>query len=160
MAYFAKLTDDNVVMAVEAVADEDCLENGVESEAKGIEFMTNTTGWPHWKKTSYNTKQGKYWDENNEIHSDQTKAFRKNFAAVGYKYDASRDAFIPPKDYPSWILNETTCIWESPIPFPTEQSNEYYFINWDEDNQRWVSKNEEGNNQYYWDSTNLIWIQI
>jgi hypothetical protein len=86
-------------------------------------------------RTSYNTRGGVYYDPETGLPAaDQSKAFRKNFAGVGYKYDKEKDAFIPPKPYSSWILNETSCTWEPPIPYPTD-GNSYY---WDEHDLSWA----------------------
>ena len=100
--------------------------NGVEQENIGIDFLnnlyqTNDT----WIQTSYNTRGGQ--------HTLGGTPFRKNFAGVGYTYDEDRDAFIPPKPYPSWILNEDTCQWESPTPYP----NDGLIYNWNEETCLW-----------------------
>jgi hypothetical protein len=117
MAHFAKLDSNNIVTQVLVVANEVLLEaDGTESELKGKQFLNSLLGTSTWKQTSYNG------------------TIRKNYAGIGYKYDSSRDAFIPPKPYESWILNETNCIWESPIEHPTDGN----LYNWDEANQEWV----------------------
>jgi len=86
------------------------------------------------KRTSYNTKGGVYYDpQTGEPAEDQSKAFRKNYAGIGYTYDESRDAFIPPKLFDSWELNENSCLWEAPIPYP-EDGNKYI---WNEETQNW-----------------------
>jgi hypothetical protein len=87
------------------------------------------------KRTSYNTRSGIYYDaETNQPAADQSKAFRKNYAGIGYTYDQQKDAFIPPKPYDSWVLNEDSCIWQSPISYPDDgQSYE-----WDESSTSWV----------------------
>ena len=101
MANFAKIGLNNKVITVNSVHNNELLDsNGVEQEVNGINFLTNLTGWAIWKQTSYNGN------------------IRKNFAGIGYTYDEDRDAFIPPKPYNSWVLNETTCLWESPIVRP------------------------------------------
>ena len=99
MAHFAKLSNNNIVEQVIVVNNSELLENGIESEQKGIDFCNSLFGGT-WIQTSYNA------------------TFRKNYAGIGYTYDASRDAFIPPKPFNSWILDEDTCLWESPIPYP------------------------------------------
>jgi hypothetical protein len=78
------------------------------------------------KRTSYNTQGG--------VHTTGGIPFRKNYAGIGYSYDSNRDAFIPPKPYASWQLNESTCLWESPVPMPTD-TNQYY---WDENTVNWI----------------------
>ena len=119
MAHFAKLDDNNVVLAVHVVNNDVITVDGAESEQAGIDFLTNLHGHLNWKQTSYNG------------------SFRKNYAGVGYTYDANRDAFIPPRNFPSWVLNESTCLWESPIPYPTD--NQLY--GWSESTQSWVQIN-------------------
>jgi len=145
MASFAQLDENNVVINTIAVADSDTTnEQGVEDEATGIQFCKNLLGQDTiWKKSSRNTFKGVYYtpnvyDEKGPIADpDQSKAFRKNGAGKGHTYDSVRDAFIPPKPYPSWILNETTCWWDSPIPYPADTPVP---LVWDEANQQWIEK--------------------
>ena len=86
------------------------------------------------KRTSYNTRGGIYYNPiTNLPDADQTKSFRKNYAGVGYKFDINRNAFIPPKPYPSWILNEETCVWDAPVPYP-QDGNLY---EWNEQTLSW-----------------------
>jgi hypothetical protein len=126
MASFAKIGLNNKVIEVQSLVNEVLHDaNGVEQEAIGVDFLTKLTGWAIWKQTSYNTHGG--------VHSFGGTPFRKNHAGIGYTYDEDRDAFIPPKPFKSWILNETTCQWESPIPYP--QDNNHYI--WNEQNQSW-----------------------
>jgi len=126
MASFAKIGLNNKVIEVQSVVNEVLHDsNGVEQEAIGIDFLTKLTGYPVWKQTSYNTHGG--------VHSSGGTPLRKNHAGIGMTYDETRDAFIPAKTFNSWILNEDTCLWESPIPYP--QDNNRY--NWNEQNQSW-----------------------
>ena len=114
MAHFAQL-ENNIVTNVIVVANETIIdENGNESEQKGIDFCSNLLGG-NWKQTSYNSN------------------FRKNFAGIGCIYDESRDAFISPKPYNSWILDETTCQWKAPVDMLTD--GKMYV--WDEDTLSW-----------------------
>ena len=116
MATFAKIGLNNKVIEVLSVHNNELLDsNGVEQENIGIDFLTKLTGWAIWKQTSYNGN------------------FRKNHAGIGYTYDEDRDAFIQPKPFNSWILNETTCQWEAPVALP-DTENRY---NWNEINQNW-----------------------
>lgn len=118
MAHFAKLNENNMVLEVHVV-DNDCLldANGVEQESIGIEFLVNWSGgYTNWKQTSYNGN------------------FRKNYAGIGYAYDAGRDAFIAPQPFASWVLDENTCRWDAPIARP-DDGKEYF---WDEDTMSWV----------------------
>ncbi len=166
MAHFAKLGINSKVIGVEVVADDDCKNaDGVEDESVGIQFLENIHGWPLWKKTSYNTRGGKHYKEDNTESDDQSKALRKNFAGVGYIYDEDRDAFYTPKPFASWILNETTCLWAAPVDYPTVQ--EYgdpakrYMISWDEANTRWIATDQEtptGN--FRWDASAKAWVAL
>lgn len=116
MAHFAKLDENNVVLEVHSVHNDELLMDGVEVEAKGIEFLTTWSGgYTNWKQTSYNGN------------------FRKNYAGIGYNYDVQRDAFIPPQPYPSWTLNEDTCLWQAPVAVP-----EAGMWTWDENTLSWI----------------------
>jgi hypothetical protein len=126
MASFAKLGLNGKVIEVQSVNNEVLHDaNGVEQENIGIDFLTQLTGWAIWKQTSYNTRSG--------THKNGGTPFRKNFAGVGYTYDEDRDAFIPPRPYPSWTLNETTCLWDPPVVKPDDGQN----YEWNEQNQTW-----------------------
>ena len=102
MAHFAELDENNIVSRVIVVSNADTSDvNGVEREEIGVAFCRSLFGASTiWKQTSYNGN------------------FRKNYAGIGYSYDASRDAFIPPKPFPSWVLNEQTCLWDAPVARP------------------------------------------
>jgi hypothetical protein len=111
MSHFAKLDENNIVIFVTVGRQED---DGKEAE------LCERTG-DTYRQTSYNTRGGVYYDSaTGEPAADQTKAFRKNYAGLGYTYDAQRDAFIPPKPFDSWVLDEETCQWEAPVPYPTD----------------------------------------
>ena len=127
MAHFAQL-DNNIVQQVIVVANEDC-GGGVfpESEAVGQAFIASLGLAGVWKQTSYNTRGGIYYDpETGEPSEDQSKALRKNYAGIGFTYDAERDAFIPPKPFESWVLNEETCLWDAPLPYPEDGASYYW----------------------------------
>jgi hypothetical protein len=116
MASFAKIGLNNKVMQVVCVNDQVLLDaNNLSDENLGIEFLEQLTGWSIWKQS----------------FPDKTK--RKNHAGIGYTYDEDRDAFIPKKPFASWILNETTCLWESPVAYPNDGQS----YNWNEQNQTW-----------------------
>jgi hypothetical protein len=119
MAHFAEIDENGTVLQVITVADEDCLSNGTESEQVGASFCSSLLGGT-WVQTSYNAN------------------IRKNYAGVGFAYDFERDAFIPPQDFPSWTLNESTCKWEPPQPRPTEG---IWF--WNEQTQQWETPEEQ-----------------
>tara|TARA_R100000781_G_scaffold52098_1_gene34234 strand:- start:182 stop:574 length:393 start_codon:yes stop_codon:yes gene_type:complete len=126
MASFAKIGLNNKVIEVLSVHNNEILDaNGVEQENIGIDFLTKLTGWAIWKQTSYNTSGG--------VHKLGGTPLRKNHAGIGYTYDEDRNAFIEPKPFNSWILNETTCQWEAPIALP-DIENTYY---WNEETQQW-----------------------
>jgi len=113
MASFAKLDINNIVTTVVSVVNEVLKDsNGVEQESIGIQFLRTLYNEPNaiWKQTSYNTVGG--------VHRLGGTPFRKNFAGVGYTYDEDRNAFISPKLYNSWVLNEDTCLWNPPIVKP------------------------------------------
>jgi hypothetical protein len=126
MAHFAKIGLNGKVIEVQSVVNEVLYDsNKIEQESIGIDFLTKLTGWAIWKQTSYNTQGG--------VHRLNGTPLRKNFAGIGYTYDEDRNAFIAPKPFKSWVLNEDTCNWESPIPYP--QDNNIY--KWNEQNQSW-----------------------
>jgi hypothetical protein len=130
MASFAKIGLNNKVIEVLSVVNEVLHDsNGIEQESIGIDFLTKLTGYPVWKQTSYNTHGG--------VHSSGGITLRKNFAGIGYTYDEDRDAFIPKKPFNSWILNENTCYWESPVAKPTEQLEENQYYSWNESTLTW-----------------------
>jgi hypothetical protein len=138
MASFAKLDNNNVVLRVESVVNEVLKDlNGIEQEQLGIDFLKTLYNEPNaiWKQTSYNT--------HGNIHSLGGTPFRKNHAGIGYTYDEIRDAFIPPKPFNSWILNESTCLWEPPISKPTEQLEENQYYSWNEDIINWEVKTRQ-----------------
>ena len=111
MASFAKIGLNGKVIVVQHLNDDVMQDaNGNSTEALGVDFLTNLTGWAVWKQTSYNTFANE--------HKLGGTPFRKNYATVGGTYDEDRAAFIGPKPYASAVLNETTCQWEAPIPHP------------------------------------------
>tara|TARA_R110000868_G_scaffold411293_1_gene702881 strand:- start:585 stop:974 length:390 start_codon:yes stop_codon:yes gene_type:complete len=126
MASFAKIGLNNKVIEVLSVHN-DVLKDadGIEQENIGIDFLTKLTGYPLWVQTSYNTYGG--------VHNNNETPLRKNHAGVGMTYDETRDAFIPKKHFNSWILNETTCLWEAPVAMPADD-NKY---TWNESTLTW-----------------------
>ena len=126
MAHFAKLNSDNIVTEVNSVADAVLKDaDGVEQEALGITFLTNFSGHNLWKQTSYNTLGG--------VHTLGGTPFRKNYAAIGYTYDETKDAFYLPQPYASWVLDDDTCLWEAPVAFPNDGKQ----YTWNEDTTSW-----------------------
>ena len=133
MASFAKIGLNNKVIEVLSVVNEVLKDsNGVEQESIGIDFLTKLTGWAIWKQTSYNTNGG--------VHSLGGTPFRKNHAGIGYIYDEDRDAFIPKKPYTSWVLNESTCLWQAPVAMPATELEENQYYSWNESIINWEIK--------------------
>jgi hypothetical protein len=120
MAHFAKLDENNIVLEVHVIHNNELLdESGVESESKGIEFLTAwSNGHSNWKQTSYNGNM------------------RKNYAGIGYTYRQDIDAFVPPKPFASWLLN-ANAQWEAPVAMPTDGK----MYSWDEEAVNWVEVN-------------------
>lgn len=111
MAHFAKVEDGIVTQVI--VAEQDVIDSGLFGDG--------------WVQTSYNTRGGEH---------PEGMPLRKNFAGIGFTYDAERDAFIPPKPYESWLLNDDTCLWEPPVAYPSEGGTYY----WDEETLAWVER--------------------
>ena len=113
MAHFAKLGINGKVLSVEVVADADCQgADGTELESIGVDFLNRTHGWPLWAKTSYNTRGGKYYDADGSEASDQSKAFRGNYAGIGYTWSEDENIFWPAQPHTSWTKNTTTASWD------------------------------------------------
>jgi hypothetical protein len=131
MASFAKIGLNNKVIAVHSVVNEVLHDsNGIEREDIGIDFLTKLHGWAIWVQTSYNTHGG--------VHNNNGTPLRKNYAGIGMTYDEDRDAFIAPRPFNSWILNEQTCQWNAPVAYPTDGKK----YNWNETNLTWDLINE------------------
>lgn len=127
MAYYAFLDENNIVTEVIAGKDE------TDTSEDWEQFYGNIRQQV-CKRTSYNTRGGVYYIPNTDTPApDQSKAFRKNYAGIGFTYNAALDAFIPLQTFPSWHLNTNTCLWEAPIPMPSD-GKMYY---WDEATQTW-----------------------
>jgi hypothetical protein len=112
MAHYAKVEDGIVTQVI--VAEAEFFDT----------FVDSSPG--EWIQTSYNTSEG--------VHSNSGTPLRKNYAGLGYTYDSTRDAFIPARPYPSWLLNESTCNWNAPTPYPTDD----LMYSWDEENLSWI----------------------
>ena len=126
MASFAKIGLNGKVIEVQSISNEVLQDaKGIEQEKLGIDFLTELTHWPIWKQTSYNTF--------GNVHKLGGTPFRKNFAGIGMIYDEDRDAFIQPKPFNSWTLNEETCVWEAPVAYPNDGQR----YSWNEENQTW-----------------------
>jgi hypothetical protein len=114
MAHFAQINENNMVTQV-IVVEQDTLNTGLFGDPAS------------WIQTSYNTRGGQH---------PEGRPLRKNYAGIGYTYDPTRDAFIPPKPFNSWGLNEETCLWEAPVPYPTD--DKLYL--WDEETVNWIER--------------------
>ena len=120
MAHFAQIDENNIVIRILVIEQE--------------EINTGNWGNPNtWIQTSYNTRAGVHYTPNSAGVPDSGTPLRKNYAGIGYTYDKIRDAFIPPKPYSSWVLNEDKCIWEAPVSHP---DNDNFYI-WDEESLDW-----------------------
>tara|TARA_B110000902_G_C14128588_1_gene521028 strand:+ start:192 stop:548 length:357 start_codon:yes stop_codon:yes gene_type:complete len=117
MAHYAKVVQGKVTEVI--VAEQEFIDS----------FVDTSPGM--WIQTSYNTVGG--------IHTDGGTPLRKNFASEGFAYDVDKDAFIPPQDFPSWTLNETTCLWEAPTPMPSDGQS---YV-WNETDTQWEQMSEE-----------------
>lgn len=118
MAHYAFLDENNIVTEVIPGKDEGT--EGIDWEQWYGQYRGQTC-----KRTSYNTL--------GNVHTTGGTPFRKNYAGIGFTYDAQRDAFVPPKPFNSWLLNEDTCLWQAPVAYPTDGQSYY----WNEDNQNW-----------------------
>jgi hypothetical protein len=124
MAHFAKVGSDNIVLEVHAVDNWNVVDGeGNEVEAAGIA----------WQEKVFGVQAGITWVQTSYNHT-----IRKNYAGIGYTWDAGRNAFYAPKPYPSWVLNETSCHWEAPTPMPTPGEGEFY--TWNEETTSWVKE--------------------
>ena len=121
MAHFAKIGTGNIVLRVHTIHN-----NEASTEEAGQEFLRRThKNKDTYKQTSYNTYGG--------VHTLGGTPFRKNYAGIGHQYDQTRDAFIAPKPYPSFVLNEDTCLWEAPVAYPDDEK----IYDWNEETTSW-----------------------
>jgi hypothetical protein len=152
MAHFAELNSSNEVIRVVVISNDDVADNGGDYSSQAETFVSNLI--PHsengvaWKQTSYNNNQ------------------RKQYAGIGFTYDASKNKFILPKPFTSWQLNSNDD-WIAPITYPNvnEINSNYVSITWDEDNQKWLGKTFTGDDHstvtnYQWDNINLQWNEV
>ena len=123
MAHYALLDENNIVLQVITGKDEG-------GDTDWEVYYGNLTG-KICKRTSYNSRAGQH-------SMPDCTCFRKNYAGIGYTYDEGRDAFIPPKPYNSWVLNEGSCCWEAPVAMPTDTLEEGQFYKWDEETTSWI----------------------
>ena len=128
MTYFAKLDSENIVIFVTSGRAED----------DGLEEELNARTGDVYRQTSYKTRGGIHYTDG-KPSEDQAQAFRFNAAGIGFTYDEARDAFIPPTPYPSWVLDEATCLWVAPIDYPAD-GGQYV---WDEAGTDWIEVQDE-----------------
>ena len=127
MSHFAKIENNIVTFVTKGRQEDDELE----------QELCDRTG-DVYRQTSYNTRGGVHYNaETGEVSEDQSKALRKNYAGIGYTFDEVRDAFIPPKPFESWLLDEDTCLWVAPITYPTDGG----MYGWDEETLSWIETN-------------------
>jgi len=127
MGHFARVQDGTVTQVI--VAEQDFINTGAIGDPS------------EWVQTSYNTRGGVHYDPaTGEPSADQSKALRKNYAGIGWLYDAEKDAFIPPKPWDSWVLDETTWQWNAPVPMPADAGTGEppKIYDWDENTVSWV----------------------
>jgi len=133
MAHFAELDNGGIVLRVVVAGNDITTPDGItEVEQLGVDFCKDLFGGTdaNWKQTSYNTFKG-----NHVLGKSQN---RKNYAGIGYTYDSDKDAFYASQPYPSWELDENSCRWEAPIPYPRDER----CYNWNEENQSWDLEDE------------------
>ena len=175
MAHFSKLGINGKVIAVTPLDNSLILNaDGIEDEEVGRQYLENVHGWPLWKKTSYNTRGGKYYvfNENRErvLGPDQSKAFRKNYGCIGFTYSEEYDGFIEPRPpHASWTLNTTTGVWLPPVTIevPSVYINESgvqkdIFVIWDENNMRWTGKKTDSqeNIDFVYNASTKTWTNV
>ena len=151
MAHFAELNNSNEVLRVVVISNDDINANGgdysTEAETFVASIVPHSSGGNQWKQTSYNGNS------------------RKQYAGIGFTYDASKNKFIDPKPYSSWSLDSNDD-WQAPVPYPTvtEINSNAVYIPWDEDNQKWLGETYTGDpivtTNYEWDATNLQWNEV
>ena len=151
MAHFAKIDSNNKVETVIVAPDQ--------------AYVDSLGG--RWIQTSYNTLAGVHYDPiTGQPSADQSKALRKNYPSIGWKYDVSGDGFYDPnKPFSSWVLDSTTFFWVAPVAYPTittySDGTKEYGIDWDETNLRWTAVDKEDpQNSFNWDATNLNWVNV
>jgi hypothetical protein len=124
MSHFAQINSDNIVTQV-IVIEQQTLNSGLWGDPNS------------WIQTSYNTRGGVHYGQDGQ--PDGGIALRKNYAGIGFTYDRGRDAFIPPQPFPSWVLDEDTCLWNAPVPYPADGGS----YTWDEDTLSWLLVNPQ-----------------
>ena len=150
MAHFAKLGANSKVIQVLTLDNKDMVNaDGNEDESVGQQYLETHNNWPAqmWIQTSYNTRDGKYYNADGTEHSDQSKALRGNYAGIGFEWDEDNQIFWPKKPYASWVKNTTTASWDSPIGAAPDLTAEQ------------TSQNEAGTHgwAYIWNESGQSW---
>ena len=151
MAHFAELNNSNEVLRVIVISNNDVNTNGgdysTDAETFVASIVPHSSGGNQWKQTSYNGNA------------------RKQYAGIGFTYNASKNIFIAPKPYASWSLDSNND-WQAPVPYPTvtKVNSNTVYISWDEDNQKWLGETQTGDplvlTNYQWDASNLQWNEV
>ncbi len=162
MAHFAKLDENNIVIEVIKVGNGDVDANGGDWSTQAEQWV-NTTFKGTFKQTSYNSIKGKYFvyaeDGSHEELENDPRCRRWNYAQIEGSYDPTNDVFIIRKPHPSWVLNTSEWIYNAPVAYPTVLTygdNAPYYLDWDEDNLRWIGYDAD-NNEFAWDPDGLYW---
>lgn len=155
MAHYAVINEDNIVVQVFVGKDEG---QGTDWEVEYGKFYPGHIV----RRTSYNTRGGKYLNADGTEHEDQSKAFRKNYGGAGALYWPEHDGFSAKQPFPSWTLNTTTLIWECPVGYPDVLNDNSIGIthSWNEDLQRWEAFDEDGNLSSTWNTSTNAWETV
>ena len=172
MAHFAKLGTNSKVIAVHVLNNTDMLNaDNLEDETVGQQKLQDIHGWPAqlWIQTSYNTRGGKHYDADGNLSGDQSKAFRGNYAGIGYTWDEDNEIFWPKRPYTSWSKNTSTASWDAPITFPgvttytaDDSSTQNWIIYWDEaayqanNSKGWEATKVDETDVYEWNGS--AWV--
>ena len=163
MAHYAKIGIMSKVIGVLVVDDKDTHNaDNVEDELVGIEYLTRLTGWPIWRRTSYNTRGGKHYDGDGNLSSDQSKAYRGNFAGIGFIWDEDNDCFWPRQPHASWTKDLSTYSWKCPVDYPTVtqyDGTKDYTIGWDESLGKWTATKQDGTS-HNWNPSSKAWDAV
>jgi hypothetical protein len=165
MAHFAEIDKNNIVLRVVVIDSNDVLSNGgdysVQAEYKVASIVPLSANGVRWVQTSYNTRANQHFDSTtNQLSADQTKAKRKNYAGIGYTYNATIDGFTSPQPYGSWILDTDKGVYNAPVAYPTVTTygdNAPYMIIWDEANKQWTAQ-DSTKNIYNWVPSSSSWV--
>ena len=165
MAHFAKLGVNGKVIAVHVLDNKDMLNaDNQEDESVGQQRLQEIHGWPAqmWIQTSYNTRGGKHYDGDGNLSSDQSKAYRGNFAGIGFIWDEDNDCFWPRQPHASWTKDLSTYSWKCPVDYPTVtqyDGTKDYTIGWDESLGKWTATKQDGTS-HNWNPSSKAWDAV